>query len=474
MKAGIPTSSLSPDARDRPSSAVSPTVLSGSVTQGRLSPCPCGSGRRRKDCCGNLLAAARAPAPPESIRQRALTLQRGGRFAEALLAYDQALALAPDDLDVRHMRAVTLYQLGCIDEATATFSEMAQRGQIDGPAMWSNFGLALSQSLHAADDPACAELHIRYLNWCRVREQAVPEVAPRLSVVLASYNHARFVEQALLSVFAQTLLPSEIIVIDDGSTDGTPDVIEQALHDAPCPVRWSHRPNRGAAETLNEAIDIATGDWIAVLNSDDYYAADRLQHLVSACCRDGLDWGFGHVSFVDSVANSLDDARHEFAANLRASTNAVAVAASVGLSFLRANPAVSTGNLFFRKRLWNELGGFDGWRYHHDWSFAYRASLLSEPVLVPAAEYWYRYHEHNTISEGRPRVWAEFRAVMQSLLQHAVSRDEWTNPFAPTAAVWGRSFLATVAGVGALELLPDQTRRDMWAAMAASRTAASS
>ncbi|MBK8410454.1 MAG: glycosyltransferase [Sandaracinaceae bacterium] len=67
----------------------------------------------------------------------------------------------------------------------------------------------------------------------------------RISVVIPSYNHARFLGDAIQSVIAQIRAPDELLVIDDGSTDGSPEVAAQALQHAPFPTRLIVRKNRG-------------------------------------------------------------------------------------------------------------------------------------------------------------------------------------------------------------------------------------
>jgi glycosyltransferase involved in cell wall biosynthesis len=80
-----------------------------------------------------------------------------------------------------------------------------------------------------------------------------------VSVVVPVYNHAGYVMQALESVFAQTYRNLELIVVDDGSTDGSADVVRRALASCPFPVRFVEQDNRGAHAALNEAIRLANG-----------------------------------------------------------------------------------------------------------------------------------------------------------------------------------------------------------------------
>jgi len=94
-----------------------------------------------------------------------------------------------------------------------------------------------------------------------------------ISVVIPTYNRRDLLKRALLSVFAQSLLPAEVIVIDDGSTDGTDLMIAR---DFPL-VRYYHQENAGVSSARNVGIDLAKGDWLAFLDADDEWLPDKLR-----------------------------------------------------------------------------------------------------------------------------------------------------------------------------------------------------
>ena len=98
---------------------------------------------------------------------------------------------------------------------------------------------------------------------------------PAVSVVIPVYNRESTVARALLSVVAQTLHDIEIIVVDDASTDGTVEVIRQ-IND-PRVICIACDTNNGAAAARNRGIAAATGSFIAFLDSDDYWAPDKLE-----------------------------------------------------------------------------------------------------------------------------------------------------------------------------------------------------
>jgi sugar O-acyltransferase (sialic acid O-acetyltransferase NeuD family) len=101
---------------------------------------------------------------------------------------------------------------------------------------------------------------------------------PLVSVLLSSYNHERFVGEAIRSALGQTLADLELIIIDDASTDGSVAVIEQFTDPRIRFVR--HERNRGIGVTKNEAFNMARGTYVGVLNSDDAWLPDKLEKQV--------------------------------------------------------------------------------------------------------------------------------------------------------------------------------------------------
>ena len=124
----------------------------------------------------------------------------------------------------------------------------------------------------------------------------------KFSVVIPLYNKARYVHGAVHSVLAQTLPPHEVIVVDDGSSDNSAAIVE-AIADPR--VRLVRQPNAGVSAARNRGIALATGDWIAFLDADDWYHPEMLAALKQAheaCPEAGL---LGAQS--RTMQNVLDD-----------------------------------------------------------------------------------------------------------------------------------------------------------------------
>jgi glycosyltransferase involved in cell wall biosynthesis len=103
------------------------------------------------------------------------------------------------------------------------------------------------------------------------------DIVPTVSVVIAVLNGERLIAEAIESALAQTLVPHEIIVVDDGSTDETAEVVMRYPS-----VRLIRQANAGPAAARNAAIRVASGEYIAPLDHDDLFTPDRLRVMVKA------------------------------------------------------------------------------------------------------------------------------------------------------------------------------------------------
>jgi len=99
--------------------------------------------------------------------------------------------------------------------------------------------------------------------------------AESISVIIPTHRNRGFLPATLESVFAQTRLPDEVIVVDDGSTDDTPDRLRELSRR--WPVRVVRQPNAGVAGARNTGIAAAAGVWIALLDDDDLWPPDKLE-----------------------------------------------------------------------------------------------------------------------------------------------------------------------------------------------------
>jgi GT2 family glycosyltransferase len=435
----------------------------------RNQPCSCGSGKRFKHCCGALGSGAIAAVtrPFAAIMAQALQAQTSGELERAESLYREALQQLPDDPDAQHMLGVVLHSLSRHDEAAPL---VRRAGELSGwklPGVLHNFGLILGARLSGRDAEPMARLRADYEHWLAAREGA-PAAAgePMVSVVVPSYNHASFIEETLESVFAQTYPHLELIVVDDGSVDGSQDRIRRRLKDCPFPFRFVARENRGAHATLNEAIGLARGSFINPLNSDDLFEPSRIADMVAAIARRGHEWGFAGCRCIDARGQPVSAEAVALARQVAQTEEVIEASPTVGAALLGFNHSISTGNQFFSKALWERLSGFRDFRSNHDWDFCLRALWLAEPRFVPAILYRYRIHGTNTIRESAHRNRSEALAMFAEYHRRAICQTP-VNRFAPALATMGLGYLASTLRGGQataltpefLERLDDETRQ---------------
>jgi glycosyltransferase involved in cell wall biosynthesis len=432
---------------------------------GRNQPCPCGSGRRYKDCHGALGGgpadpAAHARAEGTRLLHEALAHQQGKRLDDARRLYEQGLALLPDAADGWHMLGVIALERDDIEAAHAHVVRALDLTDWRIGAMRHNLGLILARVDEDAASAAAREIRQRYRAWY-AQAAPGPAVPPLVSVVMPSYNHAAYVERALRSVFTQSHRALELIVVDDGSTDASPGVIERCLRDAPFPSRFERRNNAGAAAAINRGIELATGAYVNLLNSDDAFMPERIERMVAATAVRDAAWGFSGIAVIDADDHPIDPLTDRRAFDLLCSVHAVPLQETVGFALLSQNVAVSSGNLFFSRVLAEKVGPFGQFRYNHDWDFCLRALAHAEPVFVPDALYRYRLHGANTIVESATRARDEANRICADYLGWARMAEAPANPFAPAVATWGALFVNAVLGSGMGELLNPEVLKEL-------------
>ncbi|RJF70793.1 glycosyltransferase [Rhodopseudomonas palustris] len=241
----------------------------------------------------------------------------------------------------------------------------------------------------------------------------------RVAVVVPLYNHARYIGAALDSVLKQTRLPDEIVVVDDGSSDDSVDICRRRL-DGVEGARVLTQPNAGAHNALNRAIGATTADLIAVLNSDDVFALDKLERCAELFAQQpDLSLIFGRLTIIDE-----NDAAVTAGSTVEWLARSIAFARQAGteIGLISENFATTTSNMVFRKATWVANGGFMPLRYCHDLEFVLSA-LGRGAVLfdVDRVHTKYRVHPTNTIKQRIDSVRVEIAGVLaNALFENAV------------------------------------------------------
>lgn len=207
-----------------------------------------------------------------------------------------------------------------------------------------------------------------------------------VSVIMPSFNHSEYVERAIGSVIAQTHKLVQLIVIDDGSTDGSVGLLRSlsAKHG----FTLICQENAGVCKALNRGIrEAAKGDFIALLASDDLWHRDKLRlQLEALAANPGSEFCFSQArEFRDE--NCLEAGRVFPGRCHRGNI--------VNKVFLRQH--VPAGTMLFSRRLYDELGGFDETLKEEDWDFVIRSAAATPFSAVDAPLLNYRAHAANTM-----------------------------------------------------------------------------
>ena len=212
---------------------------------------------------------------------------------------------------------------------------------------------------------------------------------PLISVIIPAYNGERYIVQAVESALGQTFTNLEIIVVDDGSTDRTQQVL-QPYFDRIC---YIYQENQGAAIARNRACQLAKGEFLAFLDADDYFLPEKLEKQL-ACFEadpalDMVQTGWFLVDEKGQNISVIEPWQQSPQLNLE--------------SFI-IYKCVRPSAMMLRRKWWEKLGGFDsGLPPTEDLDFALRLALNGcKSVWLKEILTCYRQHDTNLMSSGFP------------------------------------------------------------------------
>ena len=122
----------------------------------------------------------------------------------------------------------------------------------------------------------------------------------KISIITATYNSASTVKNTIESVLRQSYTDIEYIIVDGKSKDNTIDIVKSYEARFDGRLRWISEPDKGIYDAMNKGINLATGDVVGILNSDDFFTSDSIIQSVADALKDeSLDSVFGDIHFVD-------------------------------------------------------------------------------------------------------------------------------------------------------------------------------
>jgi glycosyltransferase involved in cell wall biosynthesis len=254
----------------------------------------------------------------------------------------------------------------------------------------------------------------------------------KVSVIIPAYNHERFIGAAVESVLNQTYQDFELIVINDGSTDRTGEII-QSYRDGR--IIYRTQENQDAYNTINRGLSMVSGGYVAILNSDDVYSPGRLARLVQEQQATGAQCLFTDVVPISDDGEEFVDPAFGWNVWHRKNRDFYRECGDLYVAFLKGNFMVTTSNLFLTAEAAAKVGKFCSLRYLHDYDYIFRVMLAYPGKVRYLAEdklLYYRIHSGNTLGEaaitGREQDKAVIRQYMLAMI------DDAYKPFAAAGA----------------------------------------
>ncbi|HMS53849.1 MAG TPA: glycosyltransferase [Fimbriimonadaceae bacterium] len=257
---------------------------------------------------------------------------------------------------------------------------------------------------------------------------------PRVSVLLTCFNHAKFLPEAWTSIQRQTYRDFEVIVIDDGSTDGTRDWLSSIEGEVNLVL---NEKNLGTYGSLNKGLRLASGEFVAILNDDDLWQPTKLERQVQLFDElPELGLVHTHGTFIDGEGRQVSGAPLGF-------EYPKTHTGDIALDLVFANRIIASSVLFNRE-LVERLGGFDDELFGSgDWNMWIRLALQAHVGYVDEFLTKYRIHDANA-SYRFERVWQDdvavrtwIRSHKEEFESHSETQDRWVEAMSHNEACLG-------------------------------------
>jgi GT2 family glycosyltransferase len=235
-----------------------------------------------------------------------------------------------------------------------------------------------------------------------------------IAVAITTYNQARFIETTLASVLAQTRSPDEIIVVDDGSTDATPSILQRYTPR----VRVIRQANGGVARARNRAVQEATSDLVALLDGDDLWMPDKIEACLSAAAAAGGGRVIVHDIETISADASATLQRHPMRESLRQSTGTDQEGVlDAWAPLVKGNFVWTTSQVVIDRRLYEEVGASDPrFPVASDYDLYLRLAARTPFVIVPKVLARWRQHDASASGVHQER-WLNWAVEIARVLQ---------------------------------------------------------
>jgi glycosyltransferase involved in cell wall biosynthesis len=214
----------------------------------------------------------------------------------------------------------------------------------------------------------------------------------KISYIVPCYNHSQYVLECLESIKADLFCESEIIIIDDGSSDDSADLIEQwHLQNTDLNISFSRQKNQGICYTLNKLIALSSGDFIRTVASDDQIILGSTAILVDALNNNEHSLtAFGDVETMDKNGITLSKSHIGFSKKNKQTYKTDLKKAII------SEWAIAGPSFVCKKNFFDTIGKYDESILIEDWNMYLRLAALEKLVFVDTAVARYRVHDTNT------------------------------------------------------------------------------
>jgi glycosyltransferase involved in cell wall biosynthesis len=236
---------------------------------------------------------------------------------------------------------------------------------------------------------------------------------------MCTFNGARYVREQVESLFRQTLLPDELVICDDRSTDGCRDLLQSLSAESPFTIRLIANEERlGAARNFEKAIGLCGGDIIFLADQDDVWCPTKLEVVADTLNRHpGAAYAFSDAAIIDEKGNSLGVGLWEMKGF--STQRLVKLFAGRQFELLLGENLVTGCAMAFRatfRRFFLPIGRW----WIHDWWIALLGSVFSHGVPVPDRLLCYRKHPSQQVGIGWTTLLGRCRESL-----HTRKEDYW-------------------------------------------------
>jgi len=213
---------------------------------------------------------------------------------------------------------------------------------------------------------------------------------PKVSIIIPAYNRAKFIEETIKSVLNQTIEDLEVIIVDDGSTDGTKKIIEN-LSEKDNRIRYFYQNNHGKPSIpRNIGFKNSSGKYIAFLDSDDIWLPEKLEKQIDLFEKDKI----GKLGFVDCGYMIIDENGLEIKQNY--ASHPCSFRGNVFRYFLEDHMIMTPGSILIRRNVLDKVGLFDErLKCLDDWDMWIRISKCYNFDFTDEKLFKYRVHRNS-------------------------------------------------------------------------------